>query len=139
MDSPGQSAACSSSGFRAGCWSASSAAGSSSTRWKACSRRWAFLICGIRKIAQRVEVRDRLDLHRLDDRLELRAEPLMVLLESGVIFVQFLDPTKRLHLCHEFFGLDGVLQPVHEVFEANDQNGIVEVRVKVGLEARGER
>jgi hypothetical protein len=47
MDNPGHSAACSSSGFRAGCWSAFSAAGSSSTCWKACWRRWAFLICGI--------------------------------------------------------------------------------------------
>ena len=31
-----------------------------------------------------------------------------------------------------------MLHPVQEVLDANDQNGIVDVRVPVGLEARGE-
>ena len=31
-----------------------------------------------------------------------------------------------------------MLHPVQEVFDANDQNGIVDVRVPLGLEARGE-
>ena len=89
-----------------------------------------------RKIAQCVEVRGRRGLYLLDDRLELGAGRLHFLRESGVIFVKALG--KRLHRCHKFFGLYGMLHPVQEVLEANDQNGIVDVRVKFSLEARGE-
>ena len=89
-----------------------------------------------RKTVQRVEVRGRWGLYRLDDLLHLGRGPLQVLIISGVVFAEFLDPTKRLNICHEFFGLHGVLHPVYEVFHANDVDGIVDVWVPVGLEAR---
>ena len=79
-----------------------------------------------RKIIQRVEVCGRRGLYLLDDRLELGSGRLHFLRVSRVIFINV--PGKRLHRCRKFFSLYGMLQPVQEVLEANDQNGIVDVQ-----------
>ena len=89
-----------------------------------------------RKIAQCVEVGGRRGLSFWMTALSWAPAGFAFSSKAGSFLSMSL--TKRLHRCHKFFGLYGMLHPVQEVFDANDQNGIVDVRVPVGLEARGE-
>ena len=136
MDSPGQSAACSSSGFRAGCWSASCGGRVVEHPLECLVHVLSLLDLRNRKTAQRVEVRGRRGLYLLDDLLDLGTGPLQVLIISGVVFANFLDQATS--------PMPRVLRPPRcariqstKCCMPTTSIGIVDVWVPVGLEARG--